>query len=159
MSFVYPASHLALLRRLTRTSPALGTEDSIAQYIKRRAGLLTPKHLEDLLRDLPLLRIRFASISAPRFPHLHAQLQLFSEFFEDTAEDVFEGVPEIVRKEVALALRYVDNRTDIIPDEVPGIGYADDSLVVRTVLKRHRELFIDYCRFRNIRWSTVTVAP
>jgi uncharacterized membrane protein YkvA (DUF1232 family) len=56
-------------------------------------------------------------------------------------------------------LRYVDNRTDIIPDEVPGIGYADDSLVVRTVLKRHRELFIDYCRFRNIRWPTVTVAP
>jgi hypothetical protein len=34
---------------------------------------------------------------------------------------------------------------DIIPDFVPEIGYADDSLIVRTVLERHQELFHDHC--------------
>jgi uncharacterized membrane protein YkvA (DUF1232 family) len=61
--------------------------------------------------------------------------------------------------ETALALRCVANRIDLIPGDVPDIGYADDSLVVRTVLKRHCELFIDYCRFRHLRRSAVTLSP
>jgi hypothetical protein len=160
MSFPDCDPSLAFLCRLSRARrSARGPVDSIPQYVERRAALLTPRHLEELLRELPLLRIRFAGIDAPRFPHLPAQLKLLGEFYEDAAEGVFPGVPEAARKETALALRYVANRTDIIPDEVADIGYADDSLLVRTVLKRHRELFIDYCRFHNIPWSTVTLAP
>jgi len=56
-------------------------------------------------------------------------------------------------------LRYTAKNTDIIPDHVPEIGYADDSLIVRTVLERHRDVFRDYCRFREIRWSKITLAP
>jgi len=105
------------------------------------------------------MRIQFAGIVAPRFPHLVAQLKLLSDFFEDSADDIFPGVSLAARKETALALRYTAKNTDIISDHVPEIGYADDSLIVRTVLERHRDVFRDYCRFRKIRWSKITLAP
>jgi uncharacterized membrane protein YkvA (DUF1232 family) len=41
-----------------------------------------------------------------------------------------------------LALRYAAKQIDIIPDSVPEIGYADDSLFVRTVLSRT----VSFCR-------------
>jgi hypothetical protein len=47
--------------------------------------MLRAIHPEDLLRELPLLRIQFAGLTSPRFPHLGPQLKLLSEFFEDSA--------------------------------------------------------------------------
>ena len=153
-------SSLAFLRRISRPRNSAGdTVESIPEYVEHRATLLTPEYLDDFLRELPLLHIQFAGIVAPRFPHLLAQLKLLSDFFEDSADGVFPGVFLAARKETALALRYTAKNTNIIPDHVSEIGYADDSLIVRTVLKRHRGLFRDYCRFRKIRWSKITLAP
>ena len=153
-------SPLAFLRRISRPRNSAGeTVESIPEYVDQRATLLTPEYLDELLRELPLLHIQFAGIVAPRFPHLLAQLKLLSDFFEDSADGVFPGVFLAARKETALALRYTAKNTGIISDHVPEIGYADDSLIVRTVLKRHRGLFRDYCRFRKIRWSKITLAP
>jgi uncharacterized membrane protein YkvA (DUF1232 family) len=57
-----------------------------------------------------------------------------------------EGVAVSDRlSETAFALGYTAKEADIIPDFVPEIGYADDSLIVHTVLERHQELFHDHC--------------
>jgi len=109
--------------------------------------------------DLPLLNARFAAIAVPQFPHLQQQLKLLADFFEDTADGVFPAGSNASRTETAFALRYRAKETDIIPDFVPEIGYADDSLIVRTVLSRHQDVFRDYCRFRKIRWSKIFLAP
>jgi hypothetical protein len=160
MNSTYETSPPAFLRRISRPRSSAGnTVESIPEYVEHRAALLTPELLDELGRELPLLRIQFAGIVAPGFPHLLAQLKLLSDIFEDSADGVFLGVSLAARKETALALRYTAKNTDIIPDDVPEIGYADDSLIVRTVLKRHRGLFRDYCRFRKIRWSKITLAP
>ena len=160
MNSLYENSSRAFLRRISRPRKSAGdTVESIHEYVEHRAALLTPELLDELLRELPLLRIQFAGIVAPRFPHLLAQLELLSDFFEDSADGVFPGVSLAARKETALALRYTAKNTDIISDHVPEIGYADDSLIVRTVLERHRDVFRDYCRFRKIRWSKITLAP
>ena len=160
MNSTYETSSRAFLRRISRPRRSAGdTVESIPEYVEHRAALLTPEFLDGLLRELPLLRIEFAGIVAPRFPHLLAQLKLLSDFFEDSAAGVFPGGSLVARKETALALRYTAKHTDIIPDHVPEVGYADDSLIVRTVLERHRDVFRDYCRFRKIRWSKITSAP
>lgn len=159
MSFAYPASPLAFLRRLSRVkSPARGAVRSIPEYLEVRAASLTPGHLEQLLRELPLLRIQFAGIAALRFPHLPAQLKLLADFFQDAAGARFLSATPAAQRETALALRYVAHNTDVLPDHAPGNRHADDSLLVRTVLRRHRKVFRDYCRFCNLRWSTVTLA-
>ena len=147
-------SSLEFLRRASRRrrSTQSGVE-SIPEYVEQQAALLTPEHLDELRARLPLLNFQFAAIEAPRFPHLLQHLKLLADFFEDTADGVFSAASEASRKETAFALRYTAKAADIIPDFVPEIGYADDSLIVRTVLNRHQDVFRDYCRFRKIPWS------
>jgi uncharacterized membrane protein YkvA (DUF1232 family) len=151
---------LEFLRRISRRrrSAPNGVE-SISEYVEWRAALLTPEHLAELRTELTLLKVRFAAIAAPQFPHLQQQLKLLVDFFQDTADGIFPAGSDASRKEIAFALRYTAKETDIIPDCVPEIGYADDSLIVRTVLSRHQDVFRDYCRFRKIRWSKISLAP
>jgi uncharacterized membrane protein YkvA (DUF1232 family) len=151
---------LEFLRRVSRRrrSAQRGVA-SISEYIEESAALLTAEYLDELRAELPLLNIQFAAIEAPQFPHLRQQLKLLADFFEDTADSVFLAGSDASRKETAFALGYTAKETDIIPDFVPEIGYADDSLIVRTVLSRHQEVFRDYCRFRKIRWSKSIFAP
>jgi uncharacterized membrane protein YkvA (DUF1232 family) len=151
---------LEFLRRISRRrrSAKYGVE-SISEYVEQRAALLAPEQLDELRVDLPLLNVRFAAIAVPQFPHLRQQLKLLADFFEDTADGVFPAGSDASRKETAFALGYTAKETDIIPDFVPEIGYADDSIIVRTVLSRHEDIFRDYCRFRKIRWSRISFAP
>ena len=151
---------LEFLRRISRRrhSAKKGVE-SISEYVERCATLVTPEQLDQLRAQLPLLNVRFAAIAVQQFPHLRQQLKLLADFFEDTADGVFPAGPDASRKETAFALGYTAKETDIIPDFIPEIGYADDSIIVRTVLTRHEGILRDYCRFRKIRWSKTPFAP
>ena len=153
-------SSLEFLRRISRRrrSASYGVE-SIAEYVEQCSALLTPEQLDELRAKLPLLNLRFAAIAVPQFPHLRQQLKLLADFFEDTEDRVFPAWSDVSRKETAFALAYTAKETDIIPDFIPEIGYADDSIIVRTVLSRHEDNFRDYCRFRKIRWSKISFAP
>ena len=72
---------------------------------------------------------------------------------------MFPAGSDASRKETAFALGYAAKETDVIPDLIPEIGYADDSIIARTVLSRHEDIFRDYCRFRKIRWSKISFGP
>jgi uncharacterized membrane protein YkvA (DUF1232 family) len=136
-----PNCSLEFLRRISRRrrSAQRGVK-STSEYVEQRATLLTLEQLDQLRADLPLLNARLAAIAMPQFPHLQQQFKLLADFFEDTAEGVFQAGSDASRKESAFALRYAAKETVIIPDFVPEIGYADDSLIVRTVLSR-RQIF------------------
>ena len=151
---------LEFLRRISRRrrSAKYGVE-SISEYVERRAELLTPEQLDELRAKLPLWNVRFAAIAVPQFPHLQQQLKLLADFFEDTEDGAFPAWSDASRKGTAFALGYTAKETDIIPDFIPEIGYADDSIIVRTVISRHEDIFRDYCRFRKIRWSKISFAP
>jgi len=151
---------LEFLRRISRrrASAQCGV-GSISEYIEQCALLLTSEHLDEVREELPILNLQFAAISVRQFPHLQQQLKLLIDFLEDTAAGVFPAGSEASRKETAFALRYMVKEADIIPDSVPEIGYADDSLIVRTVLSRHEDVFRVYCRFRQTRWAQISLAP
>ena len=151
---------LEFLRRISRRRrSAKNGVESISEYVEQCSALLTPEKLDELRAKLPLLNLRFAAIAVPQFPHLQQQLKLLADFFEDAEDRVFPAWSDASRKETAFALAYTAKETDIIPDFIPEIGYADDSIIVRTVLSRHEDNFRDYCRFRKIRWSKISFAP
>jgi uncharacterized membrane protein YkvA (DUF1232 family) len=120
--------------------------------------MLTSEQLEKLRIELPTLDLRLQDMAVTRFPYLARQLKLLVGFFGHAFDRVFPADSDASRREAAFAIRYWANESDIIPDLVPEIGYADDSLIVQTVLRRHHEVFRDYCRFRNISWSKIGVA-
>jgi uncharacterized membrane protein YkvA (DUF1232 family) len=156
----FPDRSLEFLGRISYRRSARHRIESISDYVQWRAAMLTSQQLDVLLRtELALLNLRFAAIAAPQFPHLRQQLRLLADFFEDAANGAFQSGSEASRKETAFALRYTAAEADIIPDFVPDIGYADDSVIVRTVLHRHQFLFREYCRFRKIRWSKTYLSP
>jgi hypothetical protein len=82
-------SSLEFLCRISRRRLSVqdGVE-SISEYVEWRAAQLTSGHLAELRTDLPLLKVRFAAIAVPQFPHLRHQLELLADFFEDTAGGV-----------------------------------------------------------------------
>ena len=144
---------LEFLRRISRRRhSAHHRVESISEYIEWRAAQLTQEHLAGLRTDLPILKIRFTAIVVPQFPHLEQQLKLLCDFFEDTADGVFPaGLMHHERKLLCPSL--CGPRSRHHSRFVPEIGYADDSLIVRTVLSRHQDIFRDYCHFRRIGWS------
>jgi hypothetical protein len=151
---------LEFLRRISRRRrSARHRVGSISEYVEKRAALLTPEHLDELRAELPLLNVQFAVTTVRQFPHLQQQLKLLTDFLEDTVDGVFPAGSEASRKETAFALHYMAKEADIILDSVPEIGYADDSLIVRTVLSRHQDIFRDHCQFLKIHWSKISLAP
>lgn len=155
-----PDCSLEFLRRISHRRSSRHGIESISDYVQWRAAMLTSQQLDVLLRkELPLLNLRFATMVAPQFPNLRQQLRLLADFLEDATDGAFQMGSETSRKETAFALRYTAAEADIIPDLVPDIGYADDSVIVRTVLARHQALFREYCEFRKIRWSKTYLSP
>ncbi len=62
------------------------------------------------------------------------------------------SLPRLEREDVLAVLAYLSDPNDLIPDDVPGLGYLDDAIMVELVLRdlRHqREAYADFCSYRD----------
>src|SRR6266705_3686648 len=105
-----------------------------AAYVNHGASLITPRLVEQVLRQLPLWKVEFTQINAPRFPHLVDQLEFLADAVEDAAEGAYKELPYYALAQAVFALIYAHKKVGIIPDSVLNLGRADDSSVVRAVL-------------------------
>jgi hypothetical protein len=48
-----------------------------------RAAHVTPRVIENVVRHLPLWKVEFTQINAPKFPHLVDQLEFLADAVED----------------------------------------------------------------------------
>lgn len=70
----------------------------------------------------------------------------------DMVEDVGWALPDTERKRVLTALTYFADPQDMIPDNVPVLGFLDDAIMIELVvreLKHEIEAYADFCRFRS----------
>jgi uncharacterized membrane protein YkvA (DUF1232 family) len=131
----------------------------IAKFVTRGASQITPKILAGVHKKLPFLKMEFAQINAPKFPHLVEQLEFLADVVEDFAEGADLEVPYVAVAGAAFALVYAHRQTDLIPDRDPEFGWADDSAIVRAVLIDHEKVFADFAKRHRLNWSKVTVKP
>jgi uncharacterized membrane protein YkvA (DUF1232 family) len=131
----------------------------IVNYVTHGAGSITPAIVEKVMRKLPLWKAEFTQITAPEFPHLVDQLEFLADAVEDFSGGACKDLPYVAVAEAVFALIYAHKRVDIIPDNIPNLGRADDSSVVRAVLIRNEKAFEKYAATRGVDWSHITSQP
>ena len=129
------------------------------EFVNHGASLITPRVVEQVLRQLPLWKVEFTQIHAPKFPHLFDQLEFLADAVEDSAEGAYKELPYFAFAEAVFALTYAHKKMDVIPDLLPSLGRADDSSVVRAVLIQNEKAFARYAESTGINWSKITSRP
>src|SRR5438045_1710827 len=128
-------------------------------YVNHGASMITPRVVEQVIRHLPLWKVEFTQINAPKFPHLVDQLEFLADAVEDAAEGAYKELPYYAFAQAVFALTYAHKKVDIIPDLIPDSGRADDSSVVRAVLIRNEKAFALYAAKQEFDWSKITSQP
>lgn len=70
----------------------------------------------------------------------------------DMLEDEGWGMQDVGRKRVLAALAYFNNPEDLIPDNIPGLGYLDDAIMIELLcreLKPEIEAYQDFVKYRD----------
>src|SRR5690349_3256329 len=121
-----------------------------AEYVNHGASLVTPRVVESVLRQLPIWKVEFTQINAPKFPHLVDQLEFLADAVEDFAEGAYKDMPYFAIAQAVFALTYAHKKVDVIPDLIPNLGRADDSSVVRAVLIQNERVFAQYAATQGV---------
>ncbi len=130
-----------------------------AEYVNHGASLVTPRVVDQVLRQLPIWKVEFTQIRAPKFPHLVDQLEFLADAVEDAAEGAYKDLPFYAVAQAVFALTYAHKKVDVIPDLIPNLGRADDSSVVRAVLIQNEKWFAKYAAERGMNWAKITSQP
>ncbi len=128
-------------------------------YVNHGAALITPRIVEQVLRQLPLWKVEFTQIHAPKYPHLVDQLEFLADAVEDFAEKAYQDLPFYAVAQAVFALTYAHKKMDVIPDLMPTLGRADDSSVVRAVLIQNEKAFAQYAASQGFDWAQITSQP
>jgi uncharacterized membrane protein YkvA (DUF1232 family) len=128
-------------------------------YVNHGAALVTPRVLDTVVRQLPMWKIEFTQINAPKYPHLVDQLEFLADAVEDFAEGAYKELPFFALAQAIFALTYAHKKIDVIPDLMPNLGRADDSSVVRAVLIQNEKSFAKYAEVMGLNWSRITSNP
>jgi len=130
-----------------------------AEYVNNGASYITPRIVDTILRQLPIWKVEFTQINAPKFPHLINQLEFLADAVEDFAEGAYKDLPFYAVAQAVFALIYAHKKVDIIPDLIPNLGRADDSSVVRAVIIQNEKVFAAYAASQGFDWSKITSHP
>ncbi|MGV3773534.1 MAG: DUF1232 domain-containing protein [Verrucomicrobiales bacterium] len=129
----------------------------LVKFVHHGAARITPQIIQGVYKKLPLLKVEFAQINAPKYPHLVDQLEFLADVIEDYAEGQAADLPLCTVAAAAFALIYAHRQFDLIPDSTPEIGHGDDSGVVRVVLIENEKVFANYAAKLGRNWSKITV--
>ncbi len=72
----------------------------------------------------------------------------------DLVQDEEYAAPKKVRDAVLAAIAYFSNPDDLIPDDIPGLGFLDDAIMIKFVEDEFQHELWGYRRFRKLRDSS-----
>jgi uncharacterized membrane protein YkvA (DUF1232 family) len=131
----------------------------IVKFVHHGAAKVSPKVLKGMHKKLPLLKLQFAELDAPKYPHLGDQLKFLADVIEDFLEGAAEDLPYTTVASAGFALIYAHREFDLIPDWISEYGHADDSAVVRAVLIENEKYLAAHAEKIGAKWKTISTGP
>ena len=131
----------------------------VAKFVHHGTAKITPRILRGIHKKLPMLKLEFANLDAPNYPHLSVQLEFLADIVEDFAEGAGDDLPFAAVAGAAFAIAYGHQPMELIPDSVPEFGHADDSAIVRAVLIEHEKALAAHAERIGLKWSDISVEP
>ena len=123
---------------------------NLDRFVEHGGRLLGREEAANLIGELDHLREKIASLRSDH-PQLARQLDFLAGFFESNPQ----SQPEKVRNETIFALLYAAKDADLMPDDMPEVGYLDDAAVTESVLSRHAEIFERHCAAHDLEWAAL----
>ena len=113
-----------------RTTAAIGDEKTI--ILKA----------EELLDEIDSDKA-FPLFIEERFQYLHTLIAML--------QDDEWSIPSEAKQEILNVLSYFFDSYDLIPDDIPGIGYLDDAIMISLVVDDMTKELKDYSQFQNFK--------
>ena len=120
---------------------------SLYQEAKKNAENLDPSSVTESARGL-ISRVR----SSKRVPSFVSEAIGTLETLMEMLEDKDYALPKAEASTVLAALAYFANPQDLIPDDVPGLGFLDDAIMIKIMENEFKhELwgFRQFVKFRS----------
>lgn len=118
----------------------------IMRRARSAAGEYDAKQITDAAQGV------LESVKNTTVPEFIAQRLMKLDIMIKMVLDEGWAMPDTERKRVLSALAYFSDPEDLIPDEIPGLGFLDDAIMVELVvreLKHEIEAYGDFCKFRS----------
>lgn len=134
LSFELTDRDLRFFRNALRKSRDVVRDAEESEIVEAIRGVI-----DDIRKSEPL-----PDFVAKRIPELEAMIQMLND--DDWR------LPEVDRERILAGFVYFGDPEDILPDDIPVIGYLDDVIILELVsreLQHVREAYDDFCRFRE----------
>lgn len=92
-----------------------------------------------------------AEMDSANLPEFVAQRLLSLETLIAALEDEEWQMPEDEKAEILTSLAYFSEPHDLVPDNIPGLGYVDDAIMIELViqdLSQDLDAYKQFCSFR-----------
>jgi uncharacterized membrane protein YkvA (DUF1232 family) len=114
-------------RAESHAEPILQASD-FRTYLQEKAAIIAPGDVETALSSVAEAR-RMAAEAARRHPLIERQVDVALRILEDHAAGRCRQVPYRTVALLTVAVFYLLNPNDVIPDFIPRVGTSDDALV------------------------------
>jgi uncharacterized membrane protein YkvA (DUF1232 family) len=126
---------------------------NLDRFVEHGGRMLGPDEASGLTAGLVDLREKISDVRSEH-PLLARQLEFLVDYFETNPWNESDKV----RNETIFALLYAAKDMDLMPDDMPEVGYLDDAAVAESVLTRHTETFERFCAAKDIEWAALKPA-
>ena len=133
ISFSLEESDVAYFRKLFREARKAAAEQDPAEIIKAVDALIA--------------RVR----ETKKIPSFVAEAVSVLEDLVKMIQDADYELPKAPKAEVLGALAYFANPHDLIPDQIPGLGFLDDAIMIKILEEEFRHELWGYRQFRKFR--------
>lgn len=127
-------------------------EEKARKVIESRVKDVKRKDVEELLRKEEAVREKMKK--GPLSKYIE-EVKIFISLLKDFINGEYKDVPWFTIAAITVALLYVLNPLDVIPDVIPIIGQIDDAFVLAVCLMMVEEDIIAYKEWKDSKGKTV----